>query len=132
MFVEAAGGVLVCGGLACAGSAVLRRRHQVAAALLAAGLLSAAFDAFGVGSALHALGCGFAVAGVLAMVLGRLGRPLPMTWLDLVMGGCAVGALSVTTGAELPATLAATGIAAALGLTRWRVSPALACALVGL
>ena len=45
------------------------------------------------------------------------------------MGGCAVAALSVTTGAELPATLAATGVAAALGLARWRVSLALACAL---
>ena len=48
------------------------------------------------------------------------------------MGGCAVGALAVTTGAELPATLAAVGVAAALGLARWRVSVALACALVGL
>ena len=31
------------------------------------------------------------------------------------MGGFAVGALAVTTGAELPATLAAAGVAAALG-----------------
>ena len=38
------------------------------------------------------------------------------------MGGCAVGALAVTTGAELPATLAAVGVAATLGLARWRVS----------
>ena len=60
------------------------------------------------------------------MVLARLGRPLPLTWLDFAMGACAVGALAVTTGAELPATLAASGVAAALGLARWRVSPALA------
>ena len=38
------------------------------------------------------------------------------------MGGCAVGALAVTTGAELPATVAAIGVAATLGLARWRVS----------
>ena len=44
------------------------------------------------------------------------------------MGGCAVGALAVTTGAELPATLAAIGVAAALGLARWRVSLALGAA----
>src|SRR4051812_9717415 len=100
MFVEAAGGVLVCGGLACAGSAVLRRRHQVAATLLAASLGCAAADAFGAPSVLHAVACGLAVAAVLAMVLLRLDRPLLMSWLDLAMGGCAVGALSITTGAE--------------------------------
>jgi diguanylate cyclase (GGDEF)-like protein len=66
------------------------------------------------------------------MVIGRLGRPLRLSWLDFVMGGCAVGALAVTTGAELPATLAAVGVAASLGLARWRVSLALALALAGL
>jgi diguanylate cyclase (GGDEF)-like protein len=132
MFVEAVGGVLVCGGLACAGAAVLRRRHQVAAPLLAAALGCAAADAFGAPSGLHAAACVLAAAAVFAMILARLGRPLALTWLDFVMGACAVGALAVTTGAELPATLAAMGVAAALGLARWRVSPALACALVGL
>src|SRR4051794_8431567 len=49
MFVEAAGGVLVCGSLACAGAAILRRRHRVAATLLAAALACAAADSFGAG-----------------------------------------------------------------------------------
>ena len=50
-----------------------------------------------------------------------------MTWLDFVDGRRArSGALAVTTGAELPATLGASGVAAALGLARWRVSAALA------
>ena len=102
MFVEAAGAVLVCGSLACAGAAVLRRRHQLAATLLAAALACAAADAFGAPGALHGVAAGLAVAGALAMVLGRLGRPLPLTWLDFVMGGCAVASLAVTTGAELP------------------------------
>jgi diguanylate cyclase (GGDEF)-like protein len=132
MFVEAAGAVLVCGSLACAGAGVLRRRHQLAAALFAASLACAAADAFGAPGALHAIAAGLGIAGALAMVLGRLGRPLPLTWLDFVMGGCAVASLAVTTGAELPSTLTATGIAAALGLARWRASPALICALVGL
>src|SRR4051812_6018638 len=131
MFVEAAGGVLVCGGLACAGSAVLRRRHQVAATLLAAALACAAADALGAGAPLHSVAAGLGVAGVLAMVLGRLGKPLPLTWLDFAMGGCAVASLAVTTGAELASTVAATGIAATLGLARWRVTLALVCALIG-
>ena len=102
MFVEAAGGVLVCGSLACAGAAVLGRRHPVAAALFAAALACAAADAFGAGSALHAVACALGFAGAVAMVLGRLGRPLPMPGWTSLMGGCAVGALAVTTGAELP------------------------------
>ena len=48
------------------------------------------------------------------------------------MGGCAVGALAVTTGAEASAALSAAGVAAALGAARWRVSGGLVCALVGL
>src|SRR4051812_44872719 len=132
MFVEAAGGVLVCGSLACAGSVVLRRHHQVAATLLAVALACAAAQSFRAPDALHSVACGLASLAVLAMVTGRFGRPQQLSWLDFAMGGCAVAALSVTTGAELPATLAATGVAAALGLARWRVSLALACALVGL
>ena len=132
MFEEAAAGVLVCASLACAGAAVLRRRHRVAAALLAAALACAAADQLGAGAALHSVATGLGFAAVLVMVVARLGRPLALTWLDFAMGGCAVGALAVTTGAELPATIAASGVAAGLGLARWRVSAALVCALVGL
>ncbi len=121
--------MLVCGGLACAGSAVLRRRHRVASSLLALSMWCAAADAFGAST--QSVACVLGAFGAMAMVLGRLGRPSWMTWLDVVMGACAVGALAVTTGAELPPTLAAAGVAAALGLSRWRVSVALVCALVG-
>ena len=133
MFVEAAGGVLVCGALACAASArpALPAPARAAALRRRAGLRRGRRSS-GPAPALHAIACGLAAAGVLAMVVERLGRPLPLSWLDFVMGGCAVGALAVTTGAELPATLAAAGVAAALGLARWRVSLALACALAGL
>jgi diguanylate cyclase (GGDEF)-like protein len=93
--------------------------------LLAAALACAA-------ASLHDVATVIGCAAVLAMVVARLGRPLALSWLDFAMGGCAVGALAVTTGAELPATIAASGAAAALGLARWRVSAALACALVGL
>ncbi|WP_270006161.1 putative bifunctional diguanylate cyclase/phosphodiesterase [Solirubrobacter deserti] len=132
MFVEAAGGVLVCGGLACLASAVAGRRSWLVAALFAAALACAAADAFGASSVFHTVAGALGFAGAAAMVLQRLGRPLALSWLDFVMGGCAVGALSATTGAELGATLGASGVAAALGLARWRVSGALAAALVGL
>ena len=56
MFVEAAGGVLVCGGLACAGAAVSGAAIAARRALLAAALGCAAADAFGAPSALHAVG----------------------------------------------------------------------------
>jgi diguanylate cyclase (GGDEF)-like protein len=132
MFVEAAGGVLVCGGLVCAASAFAGRRSWVVAVLFAAALGFAAADAFGLGSWAHAVAGALAFAGASVMVLERLGKPARLTWFDFVLGGCAVGALSATTGAELGATLGASGVAAALGLARWRVSLALACALVGL
>ena len=132
MFVEAAGGVLVCAGLASACAAVLRRRSRVGATLLAAALACAAAQRFGAGQALEVAACALAALGVLAMVVGRLGRPLWLSWLDLAMCASATGALAGATGVALPAGLAATGVAAALGLARWRVSPALACALVGL
>src|SRR3954451_19541348 len=122
MFVEAAGGVLVCGSLASAGSVVLRRHHQVASGLFALALACAAAQSFGAPDALHAVACVLGSLAVLALVIGRFGRPQPLSWLDFAMGGCAVGALAVTTGAEVPATLAAIGVAAALGLARWRVS----------
>src|ERR1700710_1430298 len=122
MFVEAAGGVRVCGAIACAPPAVLRYRGRLAAMLFAVALACAAADQFGAGETLHAIACGFAFAGAVAMVVGRLGRPLPLSWLDFVMGGWAGGALAVATGAEVPATLAAIGVAASLGLARWRVS----------
>ena len=134
MVVEAVGGVLVCGSLACAGAAVLRRRHRVAAALFAAALAVAAAEAFGADEALH----GSSPAGSDSRArwrwssAGSAGRSR-LSWLDFLMGGCAVGALAVTTGAEPSAALAAAGVAAALGAgplagERRRSS----CALVGL
>ena len=126
------GGLLAAASLVCVGSAVLRHRSRVAAVLFAAALASAAADAFGAGQSFHDVATGFAFGGVVAMALQRLGRPLTMSWLDATMGACAVGALAVTTGAELPATLAAVAVAAALGLARWRVTLALGCGLVGL
>src|SRR3954453_4113779 len=126
------GGVLAAASLVCVGSAVLRQRSRVASGLFAAALGAAAADAFGAGQAFHDVATVLGCAGVIAMVLRRLGPLLTMSYLDAIMGACAVGALAVTTGAELPATLAAAGVAASLGLARWRVTIALGCAFAGL
>jgi len=126
------GGLLVVASLVCVGSAVLRQRSRVASACFAAALAASAADAFGAGQACQDVAVAFGFAGAVTMVLDRLGRPLTMSLLDAVMGACAVGALAVTTGAELPATLAAIAVAATLGLARWRVTLALACALAAL
>src|SRR5919108_3043198 len=107
------GGALVFASLVCAASAVSR---FWAAVLFAGALACAAADDFGAGEALHAIACVLATAGTATMVVTRLGRPLPLTWLDSSMGGCAVGALAVTTGAGLPSTIAAVGVAATLAL----------------
>ena len=65
MFVEAAGAVLVFGGLACVASAIAGRRSWLVAALFAAALGAAAADAFGAGPAFHAIACALGFAGAL-------------------------------------------------------------------
>src|SRR4051812_46691014 len=125
-------GLLVAASLVCVGSAVLRHHSRVVAALFAAALAAAAAFEFGAGQAFHVAAVGLAFAGAAVMVLQRLGRPSTLSWLDAAMGACAVGSLAVTTGAELPANLAAVGVATALGMARWRVTLALAGALAGL
>ncbi len=132
MLVEAVGGLLVGGSLACAASTFVRGHNRLASLLFAAALAAAAAEQFGAGQTLHVAACALAFMGALAMAEARLGRPLPLSWLDFLMGGCAVGALAVTTGAELPATISAIAVAATLGLARWRVSLALGLALVGI
>jgi diguanylate cyclase (GGDEF)-like protein len=125
-------GLLVAASLVCVGSAVLRQHSRVVGALFAAALGAAAAFEFGAAQALHDVAVGFAFAGAAVLVVQRLGRPATLSWIDAAMGACAVGSLAVTTGAELPANLAAVGVATALGMARWRVTLALAGALAGL
>jgi diguanylate cyclase (GGDEF)-like protein len=131
MFVQAAGAFLVCGALACASAAALKRSRLSVAAPLAVALAAAAAAELGAGRGWAIAACAVAVGAAVAMVVARLGKPLPLSWLDLAMGAGVVGALALTTGAEPQATVAAMGVAAVLGLARWRVSVPLACALIG-
>jgi len=63
--------------------------------LFGAALAASAADEAGAGHTFHDVAVALAFAGVIAMVLIRLGRPLTMSWLDAAMGACAVGALAV-------------------------------------
>src|SRR3954453_14808036 len=62
-----------------------------------------------------------ALVGVVALLLGRFGRPAPMSWLDAIMGACAVGALLVPAGPVL--AVAGGGIVGILALSRWQLRP---------
>ena len=121
MVDEAVGAVLLCGSLACAGAAAFAP-PPVAARCWRPRWPSRRRTR----SALRT-GCRSSPAGSASPArwrwssAGSAGR-CALSWLDFLMGGCAVGALAVTTGAELPAALAAAGVAAALGAARWRVS----------
>jgi diguanylate cyclase len=126
------GGILACGALACAGTAVLRRHGRPAAALLAAALACAAVRELGAGSGLLVAACLLAAAGGGALVLARHGRPPRQSWLDAAMGASAAGAIAVALGAAAPTAVAVAAVAGVPSLARWDLSPALGAVLLGL
>ncbi len=130
----AAGVALLCGAVGCAAMALRRGdRSPLAGAGFAAALGCAGLSEV-VGTSLWlTLAAGaFALLGIGALIVRRLGRPSRLSWLDAGMGASAVGALTATAGLAAPEVLAAAGFAAALGLSRWRVTPALLCGMAGL
>jgi diguanylate cyclase (GGDEF)-like protein len=132
---SAAGGVLVCGAVGCAGLAARSDRRLPATAAFAAALACAAGDELGApahGTWLSVAAVGLAFVGMVWLVVGRCGWPDRLSWLDAAMGCSSVAALAVTVGAPPAAAVAAAGVAAGLALSRWRVSLALLCALAGL
>jgi diguanylate cyclase (GGDEF)-like protein len=62
-----------------------------------------------------------ALVGVVALLLGRFGRPAPLSWLDALMGASAIGALLVPAGPVI--AVAGGGIAGVLALSRWQLRP---------
>jgi diguanylate cyclase (GGDEF)-like protein len=119
------GGILACGALACAATAVLRRGGRWAAALLALALACAA-------GGLLIAACLLAGAGAAALVVARHGVPPRQSRLDGAMGASAAGALAVALGADAATAIAVAGAAGVPSLARWRLSPALVAALLGL
>src|SRR3954469_17048648 len=125
---SAAGGVLVCGSVGCAGAAVLRRASRPSGALLTLALAAAAAWELGAPDGLLVAACALATAGALLLV----GRPLAMSWLDAGMGASAAAALAGALGAGTATTPPPAGVAATLALARWRVTPATLAAVAGL
>src|SRR4051794_2785841 len=139
MFLDwAAGGVLVCGAVGCAAPALRGDRSPFAPALFGAALACAAtaelvaFDGESLSLWLSLGACVLAFMGVGALICDRLGAPDRLSWLDAAMGASAVGALAVTAGLPAPPVVAAAGVAAALALSRWRMTTALLCGIAGL
>jgi diguanylate cyclase len=62
-----------------------------------------------------------ALLAVVGLLLGRFGRPAPMSWLDAVMGASAIGALLVPAGPVI--AVAGGGIVGVLALSRWELRP---------
>src|SRR6185437_2546907 len=75
----------------------------------------------GMWTVLEYVALGLALVGVVALLLGRFGRPAPMSWLDAVMGACATGALLVPAGPVI--AVAGGGIVGVLALSRWQLRP---------
>jgi diguanylate cyclase (GGDEF)-like protein len=127
--------VLVAGALACVGVASRGDRRRPASLCFAAALAVAAgrelLGAEAADSALAAAGA-LVFAGIAALVVSRTGRPTLLSWLDAAMAVSSVGALAVSAGATHSAVIAVGGVAGGLALSRWRVSPALAGASLGL
>jgi diguanylate cyclase (GGDEF)-like protein len=139
MFLDwAAGGVLVCGAVGCAALALRKHSSPLAAVGFGAALACAGLGELAVSDAaslslwLSVAACVSAIAGLAALIVARLGRPSRLSWLDAAMGASAAGALAVTAGLAGPMVVAAAGVAGALGLARWRSTPALLCGLAGL
>jgi diguanylate cyclase (GGDEF)-like protein len=130
----AAAAILVGGAAGCSLLALRRGRDRLGAAVFAVALACAGArelveaDA----TALSVAACVLAFLGYGALVIGRFGFPNRYSRLDAAMGASALGALAVTAGLEAPAVVAAAAVAAGLALSRWRITPGLVLALVGL
>src|SRR3954452_7148587 len=128
-----AGAFLVAGSVACAGAVIARRPVPGARAVLALALAAAGAGALaGEGEWGAVAGCAIATAGVAVLVLDRCGPVSRLSWLDAAMGAAATAALAVALGAGAHAGVGLGGVAAGLGLSRWRPGSTVALVLAGL
>jgi diguanylate cyclase (GGDEF)-like protein len=130
----AAGVVLVCGAVGCAAAAARRDRPALPAAGFGAALACAAVREIAAnGDAWLSVGaCVAAIAGLACLVVARFGMPGRLSWLDAAIGASASGALALAAGATAAEVLGIAGIAAVLGLSRWRTTPGVLCGMAGL
>jgi diguanylate cyclase (GGDEF)-like protein len=135
MVLDAAAGiVLSAGALGCLAAGARGRGPRAAPLVFAAALgLAAGRELFAADDAEWAsvAACALAVAGAAALVIERNGHPTRLSWLDAVMGASSMGALVASASPAPAAVVAAAGVAAGFALSRWRVGPAVVCALTG-
>src|SRR4051794_30191287 len=134
MLLDSIAGVsLMAGAVACAGAVMAGRPAPAGRALLAVALAAAGTGAL-VGEAEDGAIAGCAIAAVAAsvLVLARLGPVSRLSWLDAAMGAAATAALAVALGAGANAAVGIGGVAAGLGLSRWRPGSTVALVLAGL
>ena len=127
-----AGGFLEAGALACAAAAVRRPQARAGHAALALALAVAGGGAVVGDEWAATAGCALAAVAIALLVLARLGHVDRLSWLDAVMGASAAAGLAVALGADAPTAVGAGGVAAGLGLCRWRPGRAVLLALAGL
>ena len=127
-----AGALLLAGAIACAGAAVRGRRSRPGRAALAVALAVAGVGELADLEWARIAGCALATVAVALLVLARLGRVDRLSWLDAAMGAFATAALAVALGAGAAEAVGAAGVAAGLGLCRWRPGRTVLLALAGL
>src|SRR3954451_23609843 len=134
MLLDSIAGVsLMAGAVACAGAVMAGRPAPAGRALLAVALAAAVLGAL-LGEAEDGAIAGCAIAAVAAsvLVLARLGPVSRLSWLGAAMGAAATAALAVALGAGAHAAVGIGGVAAGLGLSRWRPGSTVALVLAGL
>ena len=129
---SAAGALLVAGAAVCAAAAVRGPRGRAGRAGLALALAGAGAGELTDRDGLIVAGCGVAVAAIALLVLARLGTIDRLSWLDAAMGARATAGLAIALGGTAVDAVGAGGVAAGLGLCRWRPGRNVLLALVGL
>ena len=128
-----AGAFLVAGSAACAGAVIARRPVPGARAVLAVALAAAGAAALaGEAEPGAVAGCALATIAAAVLVLVRCGPVSRLSWLDAAMGAAATAALAMALGTDATVAVGIGGVAAGLGLSRWRPGSTVALVLVGL
>jgi diguanylate cyclase (GGDEF)-like protein len=128
-----AGAFLVAGSAACAGAVIARRPVPGARAVLGLALAVAGAGALaGEAEPGAVAGCALATVAAAVLVLVRCGPVSRLSWLDAVMGAAATAALAMALGTDATVAVGIGGVAAGLGLSRWRPGSTVALVLVGL
>ena len=129
---QAAGALLLAGAAGCAVAAARAPSGRAGRAGLALALAAAGAGELAGSEALVIAACALATAAIALLAIARLGRIDRLSWLDAAMGASATAGLAVALGADTVGAVGAAGVAAGLGLCRWRPGYRVLLALAGL